>query len=200
MLSCFTNERLYGMKVRRVSRSIVLVVALLLVYVGEQVYRTNHSVVSKPDVLGGIKPPNSMVEAMAWRSFDEQSRTGEKKVDGEEVKLSLDCTPSGKGGTAAGCGEGTEGVEGVENPTSPLMKARRTRDALQIVLKKYNIRSIVDVPCAANAQWMPEFLVKLDYEVPGFQYHCVDDSEHTMNRYGTKAKNKMRPRPPTVTF
>lgn len=34
--------------------------------------------------------------------------------------------------------------------------------------------SLLDVPCTSHAAWMPPLLARLDFEVPGFEYTCMD--------------------------
>lgn len=36
--------------------------------------------------------------------------------------------------------------------------------------------SLLDVPCTSHSAWMPPLLERLDFEVPGFQYTCMDVS------------------------
>lgn len=36
--------------------------------------------------------------------------------------------------------------------------------------------SLLDVPCTSHAAWMPPLLERLDFEVPGFEYTCMDVS------------------------
>lgn len=36
--------------------------------------------------------------------------------------------------------------------------------------------SLLDVPCTSHSAWMPPLLERLDYEVPGFEYTCMDAS------------------------
>lgn len=42
------------------------------------------------------------------------------------------------------------------------------------IVKNYDIKSMVDIPCRNTMQFMPSLLHKLDFEVPGFKYYCVD--------------------------
>lgn len=42
------------------------------------------------------------------------------------------------------------------------------------MIKTYKIRSVVDMPCRNTLHWFPELLNKLDFEVAGFKYYCVD--------------------------
>jgi hypothetical protein len=39
-------------------------------------------------------------------------------------------------------------------------------------IRKYKIRTIYDVSCAKNLQWMPVILSKIGNEIWGFKYHC----------------------------
>lgn len=41
------------------------------------------------------------------------------------------------------------------------------------LVRTYNLSSILDVPCTKSMIWMPEVLVRLEYEVPNFHYRCI---------------------------
>lgn len=45
--------------------------------------------------------------------------------------------------------------------------------------KNYNIKSVVDIPCRNSLKFMPALLDKLDFEVPGFKYYCVDTEKES---------------------
>lgn len=42
------------------------------------------------------------------------------------------------------------------------------------IIKTYKIRSMVDIPCRNSLEFMPALLHRIDFEVPGFKYYCVD--------------------------
>lgn len=42
------------------------------------------------------------------------------------------------------------------------------------IIKGNNIRSVVDMPCRNNAPWFSELLHRIDFEIVGFKYYCVD--------------------------
>lgn len=46
------------------------------------------------------------------------------------------------------------------------------RSILRAVVHKYNIESIVDMPCGAM-EWMPHVLELLNEDQPGFRYGCL---------------------------
>lgn len=41
------------------------------------------------------------------------------------------------------------------------------------LIRTHNLSSILDVPCTKSMIWMPEVLVRLEYEVPNFHYRCI---------------------------
>lgn len=49
------------------------------------------------------------------------------------------------------------------------------------LIKANNIKSVVDMPCRNTLDWFPELLHRLDFEVPGFQYYCVDSEQHSQD-------------------
>lgn len=44
------------------------------------------------------------------------------------------------------------------------------------LIKAYNIKSMVDIPCHNTVKWMPRLLERLDYEIVGFKYYCVTEN------------------------
>lgn len=48
------------------------------------------------------------------------------------------------------------------------------------IIKSYNIRSMVDIPCRNTLDFVPTLLNQLDFEIAGFKYYCVDtaNEEH----------------------
>lgn len=54
-------------------------------------------------------------------------------------------------------------------------------------IRKYKIRSVYDVSCVKNLDWMPEILQKAGSELWGFKYYCSATDEEGM----TKAKEKL---------
>lgn len=53
------------------------------------------------------------------------------------------------------------------------------------IIKNYDIKSVVDIPCRNTLSWFPKLLEKIDFEVVGFRYYCVDtdsDSEDDIQR------------------
>lgn len=62
---------------------------------------------------------------------------------------------------------------------------KRLSKMLMKVIKKYNIKSMADVPCRAHSTWMPTFLRHIAEDNPKFKYYCVDT-----NRAVLKAMRK----------
>lgn len=42
------------------------------------------------------------------------------------------------------------------------------------IIKKYEISSVLDMPCRNTLHWFPALLHRLDFEIVGFKYYCVD--------------------------
>lgn len=42
------------------------------------------------------------------------------------------------------------------------------------IIKKYEITSVLDMPCRNTLHWFPALLHRLDFEIVGFKYYCVD--------------------------
>jgi hypothetical protein len=51
---------------------------------------------------------------------------------------------------------------------------------LMRILKQYNIKSIVDVPCRAHASWMHKFLTYAIADIPDLSYVCVDTNKEIL--------------------
>lgn len=45
------------------------------------------------------------------------------------------------------------------------------------IIKQYKIRSIVDIPCRNNIGWFPDLLHRIDFEIVGFKYYCVETDQ-----------------------
>lgn len=49
------------------------------------------------------------------------------------------------------------------------------------IIKQNDIRSVIDMPCRTTLNWFPELLNRIDFEVIGFKYYCVDTDEHSQD-------------------
>lgn len=49
------------------------------------------------------------------------------------------------------------------------------------IIKQNDIRSLIDMPCRTTLKWFPELLNRIDFEVIGFKYYCVDTDEHSQD-------------------
>lgn len=49
------------------------------------------------------------------------------------------------------------------------------------LIKSYDVKSVVDMPCRNTHEWFPQLLPRLDFEVPGFRYYCVDSEQHSQD-------------------
>lgn len=47
------------------------------------------------------------------------------------------------------------------------------------IVKTYNVRSMVDIPCRNTLAFVPALLHRIDFETPGFKYYCVDTERET---------------------
>lgn len=93
---------------------------------------------------------------------------------GETSNISSDTT---EGDASVSTGEQRHEYTNVKHVSKMLIK----------IIKTYNIRSMVDIPCRNSLDFMPELLHKIDFEVPGFKYYCVDtekdDHEDILHLY-----------------
>jgi len=138
-------------------------------------FRMRRRLAMMRDVLDGLEPPRSMLDAVAWKSM-----AVEQVDDGGAGDSAEGCNSIG---TFLACDDSRSPVseQSTDEDLSELARGRRIRGALVKTMKKNKIRSIIDVPCSANARWMPELLVKLDFDIPGLKYYCIDDSEEKIN-------------------
>lgn len=91
---------------------------------------------------------------------------------------------SGSGNTTAqrkGAGGSQAKFKGVTARSSARSVARgddvaRLSFMMYRLVKSYNITSVLDVPCRA-LEWIPEMVRHLEYEVPGFKYYCVVETD-----------------------
>lgn len=49
------------------------------------------------------------------------------------------------------------------------------------LIKKYEITSVVDMPCRNTLHWFPALLHRLDFEIVGFKYYCVDSEANSQD-------------------
>lgn len=49
------------------------------------------------------------------------------------------------------------------------------------LIKKHNIKSLIDMPCRNTLNWFPELLHRIDFEISGFKYYCVDSEKHSQD-------------------
>ena len=63
------------------------------------------------------------------------------------------------------------------------------RNILYDVIKKYSIKSLLDIPCGSLA-WMPLLLNNITNEIPDFRYYGVDVVESVINISKVKYANK----------
>lgn len=49
------------------------------------------------------------------------------------------------------------------------------------MIKTYDIKSMVDIPCRNTLSWFPQLMHKIDFEVVGFKYYCVDSDSHSQD-------------------
>jgi hypothetical protein len=49
------------------------------------------------------------------------------------------------------------------------------------LIKKHAITSVVDMPCRNNLAWFPALLHRLDFEIVGFKYYCVDSDSNSQD-------------------
>lgn len=49
------------------------------------------------------------------------------------------------------------------------------------LIKKHEITSVVDMPCRNTLHWFPALLHRLDFEIVGFKYYCVDSEAHSQD-------------------
>lgn len=47
------------------------------------------------------------------------------------------------------------------------------------IIKTYNVKSVADIPCRNSLAFFPKLLPKLDFEVMGFKYYCIDSEKDT---------------------
>lgn len=45
------------------------------------------------------------------------------------------------------------------------------------LIKSQGITSVADIPCRNTISWFPNLLHRLDYDIPGFKYYCVDSDK-----------------------
>lgn len=48
------------------------------------------------------------------------------------------------------------------------------------LIKTHKITSIIDVPCSRSMKWMPQLLMRLEFEVPRFQYRCIVPDDNSL--------------------
>jgi hypothetical protein len=49
------------------------------------------------------------------------------------------------------------------------------------LIKAHRIESMIDLSCETTKHWMPAVLQYLEFEVPGFRFHCVVDDDKSMS-------------------
>lgn len=49
------------------------------------------------------------------------------------------------------------------------------------LIKKHEITSVVDMPCRNTLHWFPALLHRLDFEIVGFKYYCVDSEANSQD-------------------
>ncbi|CDF40111.1 unnamed protein product [Chondrus crispus] len=54
------------------------------------------------------------------------------------------------------------------------------------IIKNYDIKSVVDIPCRNTLSWFPKLLERIDFEVAGFKYYCVDTDSYSKDDIQTK--------------
>jgi hypothetical protein len=53
----------------------------------------------------------------------------------------------------------------------------RVSEFVHRLIKTHRISSMIDISCYSSKLWMPAVLRYLEYEIPGFRYHCVVSDE-----------------------
>ncbi|KAI0565280.1 hypothetical protein FGB62_19g283 [Gracilaria domingensis] len=91
--------------------------------------------------------------------------------------------PNPQHGADPGAGENfwqwfqdTKDSEGSTNVTCP-PEAERVCLMFYKFLKKYKIRSVYDISCANNLEWMPPIVKKAGNELWGFKYYCNTNAD-----------------------
>lgn len=68
----------------------------------------------------------------------------------------------------------TEDVPKQENTT-------RLREMVYKLIKSQGVTSVADMPCRNTLSWFPGLLHRLDYEIPGFKYYCIDSEKNSQD-------------------
>lgn len=61
------------------------------------------------------------------------------------------------------------------------------------LIKEYDIRSVVDIPCRNTLTWFPALLHQIDFEMVGFKYYCVDSEKHSQDDIRSKFSDAGNP-------
>jgi hypothetical protein len=111
------------------------------------------------------------------RSSSNETRNGPTSFPKQVGKLRMG-TSSGKANRSA--------FKGHHVPSSILPVLFRNENTTRVslyayrLIKAHRIESMIDLSCTNTKLWMPAVLQYLEFEVPGFQYHCVVDDAKTM--------------------
>eukprot|EP00186_Timspurckia_oligopyrenoides_P001187 CAMPEP_0182446180 /NCGR_PEP_ID=MMETSP1172-20130603/4038_1 /TAXON_ID=708627 /ORGANISM="Timspurckia oligopyrenoides, Strain CCMP3278" /LENGTH=505 /DNA_ID=CAMNT_0024642071 /DNA_START=229 /DNA_END=1746 /DNA_ORIENTATION=+ len=137
----------------------------------------------RPDAAfsGDITFDEAMIkEAEKSEASEQKQADGEMDAAEGAVLQGQDDAPSGNSSadTAEGSTEGkkekfrgvvvgTEGVVGNFNVTKLSFSLFR-------LMKSKRLFSLIDFPCSSNLDWMPQLVVRLEFEMPGFYYTCME--------------------------
>lgn len=66
---------------------------------------------------------------------------------------------------------------------------KRVSFMLMRLLKQYKAGSMVDVPCRAHSSWMHKLLTRVEVEIPGFKYYCVDTNKDILHALKERVKS-----------
>lgn len=101
----------------------------------------------------------------------QQTMSGEdKKTDGvrlEQLTSANDQKPEERNVTREFRGVLLEDGNGTSD------NIERLSFMLYRLIKTFQVSSVIEVPCTRSLSWLPQFVHHLEFEVPGFKYYCV---------------------------
>eukprot|EP00181_Compsopogon_caeruleus_P000102 CAMPEP_0184685578 /NCGR_PEP_ID=MMETSP0312-20130426/19476_1 /TAXON_ID=31354 /ORGANISM="Compsopogon coeruleus, Strain SAG 36.94" /LENGTH=361 /DNA_ID=CAMNT_0027139799 /DNA_START=418 /DNA_END=1503 /DNA_ORIENTATION=+ len=139
------------------------------------------SYISKPDSPNqerswGTQTLPRMRDGSSGETSSELSRHHNNEDDGSsQPSENIDGSP----GTSDGDHDGK--FRGVKLGIVDGVNISRLSFMIYRLIISNDFHSMIDFPCLVNAGWMPQLVMQLDFEIPGFQFFCGELSERNLN-------------------
>lgn len=121
------------------------------------------------------------IRAASSDDSDDQRHAPPRAVQKKQKQAKADRSSSGGGGRGGSGGSVGGHFKGIALGVVDGTNVTHLSYMVFKLIKSYNIKSVVDIPCRNTLGWFPELLHRIDFEVVGFKYYCVDSEAHSQD-------------------